>query len=69
MKKKSFKILLIEDDPFISRICKNGLERSGFNVITAGEGEEGIKKAREQNPDLILSDLVMPHRNGFETLE
>ncbi|MBU4369778.1 response regulator, partial [Patescibacteria group bacterium] len=33
------------------------------------EGEEGIKKAREQNPDLILSDLVMPHRNGFETLE
>lgn len=69
MKEKSYKILLIEDDQFISRICKNGLERSGFDVITAAEGEEGIKKAREQNPDLILSDLVMPHRNGFETLE
>jgi len=69
MEKKSFKILLIEDDQFIRRICKNGLERSGFNVITAAEGKEGMKKAKEQNPDLILSDLVMPHRNGFETME
>lgn len=69
MREKSYKILLIENDQFIRRIYKNGLERSGFNVITAAEGEEGIKKAREQNPDLILSDLVMPHRNGFETLE
>lgn len=69
MTKKKYRILLIEDDQFILRICKNGLERSGFDVVTAAEGEEGIKKAREQNPDLILSDLVMPHRNGFETLE
>ncbi len=69
MREKSFKILLIEDDQFIRRICKNGLERSGFDVITAAEGEEGIKKAREQNPDLILSDLIMPHKNGFEILK
>lgn len=69
MKEKSFKILLIEDDQFIRRICKNGLERSGFNVITAAEGDEGVKKAKKENPDLILLDLVMPYRNGFETIE
>ena len=62
------KILLIEDDQFIRRICKNGLERSGYEVVTASEGEEGLEKARKQKPDLILLDLVMPGKDGFETL-
>ncbi|MBL7141861.1 response regulator [Patescibacteria group bacterium] len=67
MSKEKKKILLVEDDKFICRICKNCLERSGFEVITA-EGVEAIEKMKKQKPDLVLLDLVMPDKNGFEVL-
>jgi DNA-binding response OmpR family regulator len=63
------KVLLVEDDVFISRAYKDGLSRAGYDVETAFDGEEGLNKARAQHFDIILLDLIMPVLNGFETLE
>ena len=62
------KILLAEDDKFISRAYKDGFERAGFEVVLAFDGNEAMIKAVSEKPDLILLDLVMPNKNGFETL-
>ena len=67
--KKETKILLAEDDKFISRAYKDGLGRAGFNIITAFDGEEALEKIRQEKPDIILLDIVMPEKNGFEVLE
>jgi len=63
------KILLAEDDKFISRAYQDGLTRAGFEVILAHDGAEAIKKIKETSPDLILLDLIMPEKDGFEVLE
>ncbi len=68
-KKKKAKILLAEDDKFISLAYKDGLERSGFHVIVANDGVEAIKKFKSEKPDLVLLDIIMPQKNGFEVLE
>ena len=67
--KKTKKILLAEDDKFIARAYTDGLTRAGFAVITAVDGEEAMAKIRIQKPDLMLLDLIMPVKNGFEVLE
>ncbi len=63
------KILLAEDDQFIARAGKAGLTRAGFEVDTARDGEEALQKISENPPDLLLLDLVMPNKDGFEVLE
>lgn len=63
------KILLVEDDKFISRAYKDGLERAGFEVIIAFNGADAIKKTNQEKPDLILLDLIMPVLDGFGFLE
>ena len=63
------KILLAEDDQFISRAYTDGLERAGYKIINAYNGKEAIEKIKSENPDLILLDLIMPEKNGFEVLE
>ena len=67
--KEKTKILLIEDDKFISDLYKDGLEWAGLKMITAYDGKEGMEKIKSENPDLILLDLVLPTMNGFEILE
>jgi DNA-binding response OmpR family regulator len=62
-------ILLVEDDKFIARAYKDGLERAGFEVYVVTSGLEAIDKTREHNPDLMLLDLILPGKNGFEILE
>lgn len=62
------KILIIEDEKFLSMILKSRFEREGFNVFQAVDGEEGLKMAQE-TPDIILLDLIMPKVSGFEVLE
>jgi len=66
---KKNKILLIEDDRYISQAYKEGLEYAGFEMILAYNGSEGMEKVRLEKPDLILLDLVMPVKSGFEVLK
>lgn len=63
------KVLLIEDDRYISRAYQDGLERAGFQVSVSLDGREGMKSVKADKPDLILLDLIMPIQNGFEFLE
>jgi len=62
------KILYIEDHPAQSDIMKQMLEFSGYTVVLAMSGEEGIEKAREAQPDIILMDLRMPGMGGIEAI-
>ena len=62
------KILIIEDDMFLRKIIVKKLALEGFQALEALDGEEGIKKAKEEKPALILLDLVLPRINGFEVL-
>ena len=62
------KILLAEDDKFLSRAYKDGLEEAGFEVVIAFDGEAALEKIRSEKPDLVLLDLIMPIKNGFEVL-
>jgi CheY-like chemotaxis protein len=63
------KTILIADDKDSSReLIRIVLERSGYNVCEAADGEEALEQARRSNPDLILLDLQMPRRDGFDTL-
>lgn len=65
----NYKILLAEDDKFISRAYVDGLSRAGFQVVLASNGEEAVQKISEEKPDLVLLDVIMPDKNGFEVLE
>ena len=60
------KILVVDDEKAIVDILKFNLEREGFDVVTAGDGEQGIDKFREEQPDLILLDIMMPKVDGLQ---
>ena len=59
-------ILIVEDETNIVDILSFNLEREGYNTIEAYDGQTGLQLAREQNPDLILLDLMLPKMNGFD---
>lgn len=61
-------ILIIEDNELISRMYEQKLSSDGFKVVTAANGEEGLVAARSQKIDLILSDVMMPVKDGFAVL-
>ena len=63
------KILLVDDDALLVRMYQKKLKNDGYDVVTAGDGIEALKKASEFKPDLILLDVMMPKMNGFETLK
>jgi len=62
------KVLVVDDEPLLQDIYKKGLEKRGFTVCQASDGEEGIRKAREEKPDIILLDLMMPKMDGLAAL-
>lgn len=62
------KILIIEDDKFLRELIVQKLSKEDFGVSEAIDGEEGIKKIKEEKPDLILLDLILPGIDGFEVL-
>lgn len=60
------KILVVDDEKPISDIVKFNLEKEGFEVVTAFDGEEALQKVEEENPDLIVLDLMLPKMDGLE---
>jgi DNA-binding response OmpR family regulator len=62
------KILIIEDDKFVRELVSQKLTEEKFEVSVAKDGEEGVKKAESEKPDLILLDLILPGIDGFEVL-
>jgi two-component system alkaline phosphatase synthesis response regulator PhoP len=62
-------ILLVDDDQFITVAYKDGLERAGYNVTIAHNGEEALDILKINKPDILLLDLIMPKMNGFELLQ
>ena len=62
------KILLIEDDKFLRELIIQKLGREGYEVAEAPEGEVGLAKVKEEKPDLVLLDLILPGIDGFEVL-
>jgi DNA-binding response OmpR family regulator len=62
-------ILIVDDDPLISRMYENKLRRDGYEVQTATNGEEALTQVRKHSPSLILLDVMMPKLNGVETLK
>lgn len=63
------KILIVEDDKFLRELMSRKLVKEGYDIAQAVDGEDGVKKAREENPDIILLDLILPGIDGFEALE
>ena len=62
------KILLVEDDRFLIKAVYTKLTQKGFEVILANDGDEAISKAKAEKPEIILLDMVLPKKSGFEVL-
>ena len=62
------KVLVVDDQPHIVRLIQVNLEKEGFEVATARDGVEGITMVRELRPDLVILDVIMPRKDGFEVL-
>ncbi len=61
-------ILIIEDDKFLLKLYSDKLKREGFEVSMAISGEEGLGKVVQEKPDLVLLDIILPQKNGFDIL-
>ena len=66
---KQTKILIIEDDKFLLKLYSDKLRRQGFEVFESLTGEEGLNRLSVEKPDLIILDLVLPGKNGFDVLK
>lgn len=66
---KKVRILIAEDDPFLSQMYSEKLEMENYDVVLATDGEEALDKMRLIKPDLILLDIMMPKKDGFEVLK
>ncbi|GFZ82174.1 DNA-binding response regulator [Aquaticitalea lipolytica] len=69
MKKREIKILLVDDEPDILEIVGYNLSSEGYDVITAENGLEAVKKAKKEKPQLIILDVMMPEMDGIEACE
>jgi len=61
-------VLVIEDEPAILELLRVNFEMEGFEVITATDGEEGLSRAQNDNPDVVVADIRMPRRDGLGVL-
>jgi DNA-binding response OmpR family regulator len=62
------KILIVEDDKFLRELISQKILKEGYQAVEAINGEEGVSKAKEEKPDLMLLDLILPGIDGFEVL-
>ena len=60
--------MIIEDEPMIAEMYKLRFSLDGYDVVLAKDGEEGLKAATKEKPDLILLDIIMPNVDGYEVL-
>lgn len=63
------KILIVDDEPDIVEFISYSLKSKGYHIATAGDGVEAIRKAKEFRPDLILLDVMMPNKDGIQTIK
>ncbi len=62
-------ILMVEDDSFLRNLYRDKLEKEGFSFIEASSGVEGMNKINSERPDLVILDILLPMRGGFDILE
>jgi DNA-binding response OmpR family regulator len=62
-------VLVVEDDPVILRLLEVNFELEGYRVLVAHDGAEGIEVARAEQPDVVISDIMMPKVSGIELVE
>lgn len=59
-------ILVVDDEPKVARLARDYLEKNGFRVLTAADGQSALTTARREKPDLVILDLMLPHMDGRE---
>lgn len=71
LKKKAdkIKILIVDDEPDLVQTLRDRLEMNGYDIVTANNGKEGLEKAVQEKPNIILLDVIMPVMDGLEMLE
>lgn len=62
------KILVVEDDKFLRELIAQKLLKEGYDIVQAVDGEKGLKSVKDEKPDLVLLDLILPGIDGFEVL-
>lgn len=63
------RVLIVEDDKFLSELISTKLTKEGFDIILATDGETGLEQATTQKPDIILLDIMLPGMSGFDVLK
>lgn len=63
---KKATILVVDDEPHVVRLVKANLESSGYRVLTAGDGEQGLRLVESESPDLVILDIMLPRMDGYE---
>lgn len=69
MSNSNKKILIVEDEEDLREMYSSKISSAGYNVITATCGDEGLTAIKKEKPDLVLLDLIMPRKNGFDVME
>jgi two-component system alkaline phosphatase synthesis response regulator PhoP len=69
MEQKGIKVLIADDEPDILEIINYNLTKEGYETFTAKDGEEALEKVKQINPDLVILDVMMPKKTGFQVCE
>jgi len=59
-------ILVVDDSPTALKLVSKALATAGYHIITASDGEEAVAKATDAHPELMVLDVIMPHKNGYQ---
>lgn len=69
IKPRAEKILVVEDEPPLFKLLEYSLKKAGYNIVWAKDGEEALRFVKSENPDLVITDIMMPYINGLQVLE